>query len=328
MNTTKNILIFYPSNTGGVAEVCLSIKSGMEKLGYNVSCITSYSNALKVSVANIFTKNKSYAITNLHYGFWGLFFKQSVFVIHGFPQREYLNFFRYKLVVFFHWLFSKFNNKTVAVSYLTKFVSQNFYDIKVHQVIHNILPHDFFSAYNNLSTTNKKPNSIAFVGRVIKEKGVEIILQAVDLLRQQAQQDISLHIVGGGVQLQYLQKNYKHQHNFFYGYVDAETKYKVLAACNSFISLHPAEPFGITALEASVLNVKCCLSAVGGHTEFVPHHLFFPINDTCSIQEIATAISNSFNDNYSSHEVKVALNNEAEYQKQYAQQFIQILENN
>ena len=123
-------------------------------------------------------------------------------------------------------------------------------------------------------------------------------------------------------------KKYKHQHNFFHGYVDAETKYKILAECNSFISLHPAEPFGITALEASILNVKCCLSAVGGHTEFVPHNLFYPINNTHSIQEIATAIFNSFNDNNNYHQAKFSLNNEGEYQKQYAQQFIQILENN
>ncbi len=328
MTNNKNILIFYPSNTGGVAEVCLSIKSGMEKLGYNVTCITSYSNALKVSLANIFSKNKNYAITNLHYGFWGLFFRQSIFVIHGFPQREYLNSLRYKLVVFFHWLFSKFNRKTVAVSYLTKFVSENFYSIKIHKVIHNILPHDFFSAFNNSSSIAKKPNSIAFVGRVLKEKGVEKILQAVNLIRQQTQQNVFVDIVGSGSQLNYLQENYKNEHNHFYGYVDAEIKYKILAECNSFISLHPAEPFGITALEASVLNVKCCLSAVGGHTEFVPHHLFYPINDTSSIQEIAIAISNSFNDSYSSHEPNFSLNNEDKYQKKYAQQFIQILENN
>ncbi len=328
MTNTRNILIFYPSNTGGVAEVCLSIKSGMEKLGYNVTCITSYSNALKVALVNVFSINKNYAITSLHYGFFGLFFKRSTFVIHGFPQREHLSFIKYKLVVFFHWLFSKLNNKTVAVSYLTKFVSENFYNIKVSQVIHNILPHDFFSAFNNSSSIAKKPNSIAFVGRVLKEKGVEKILQAANLIRQQTQQNVFVHIVGSGLQLNYLQENYKNEHNYFYGYVDAKTKYKILAQCNTFISLHPAEPFGITALEASVLNVKCCLSAVGGHTEFVPHNLFYPINDTSSVQEIATVIFNSFNDNNSYHQANFSLNNEDEYQKQYAQQFIQILENN
>ena len=328
MTNAKNIFIFYPSNTGGVAEVCLSIKSGIEKLGYNVICITSYSNALKVSLTNVFSKNKNYAITNLHYGFFGLFFKRSAFVVHGFPQREHLSFKNYKLVVFFHWLFSKLNTRTVAVSYLTKFVSENFYNIKVHQVIHNILPHDFFSAFNNSLSIAKKPNSIAFVGRVINEKGVEKILQAVNLVRQQTQQNVFVHIVGSGLQLNYLQENYKNENNYFYGYVDARTKYKILAECNTFISLHPAEPFGITALEASVLNVKCCLSAVGGHTEFVPHNLFYPINDTCSVQEIATAIFNSFNDKNNYHQANFSLNNEDEYQKQYAQKFIQILENN
>ncbi len=328
MTDTKKILIFYPSNTGGVAEVCLSIKSGMQKLGYDVTCITNYSHALKVSLKNVFSKDKNYAITNLHYGFFGLFFKRSAFIVHGFPQREHLSFIQYKLVVFFHWLFSILNSKTVAVSYLTKFASENFYNIKVDQVIHNILPHDFFTAFNNSSSIAKKSNSIAFVGRVIKEKGVEKILQAVNLVRQQTQQNIFVHVVGSGLQLNYLKENYQNEHNYFHGYVDAPTKYKILAECNTFISLHPAEPFGITALEASVLNVKCCLSAVGGHTEFVPHHLFYPINDISSVEEIARAIFDSFNDKNNYYPVNFSLNNENEYQKQYALQFIQVLENN
>ena len=317
MTPQKNIHIFYPLNTGGVAEVCLSIKSGMEKLGYNVICINSYSNALKISLTNIFSKNINFAITNLHYGFFGLFFKHSAFIIHGFPQREHLSFIKYKLVVFFHWLFSILNTKTVAVSYLTKFVSENFYNIKVGQVIHN-----------SSSAISKKPNSIAFVGRVIKEKGGEQILQAVNLVRQQTQNNVIVHIVGSGLQLNYLKENYKNEHNYFHGYVDAQTKYRILAECNTFISLHPAEPFGITALEASMLNVKCCLSALGGHTEFVPHYLFYPINNICSVEEIARSILDSFNDKNNYYPENFSLNKEDEYQKQYAQQFIQVLENN
>ncbi len=325
MNNNKSretIIIMYPSRKGGVAEVCLSLKAGFQKLGYEVLEINSLVTALVFSVKNIFTSNQYMLISNLHFGIFGMFFKQSIFIIHGFPQRKYEKPGKYLYVVWGHKIFALCNRKSVAVSYLTRFVSENFYNIKVDAVIHNILPFDFFEeALKHPSV--KQPDTLTFVGRVIKEKGVDKILEAINLIRHTGKKVI-VNIVGSGNFIAQLKETYAHPDNIFYGYLSSEDKYIILARSTSFISLHPAEPFGITALEASALGVHCCLSAVGGHTEFVPHEILFPINNVEDISQIAKAIAESLITSSNSLISNTKLLDENEYLKQYAQEFLTV----
>ena len=323
MKQSPTIVIMYPSNTGGVAEVCLSLQAGFKNLGYEVVLIHGLVAAFIFSVKNLFSSRKYLLISNLHYGIFGILYKQSLFIIHGFPQRKHEGFLRYYIVVYGHKLFALFNKKSVAVSYFTKFVSENFYNIKVHAVIHNILPFDFFSTTLNHSKT-KEPFTLTFVGRVIKEKGVDKILEAASLIRS-SNQKIIVNIVGSGTFIADLKVLYPHPDNVFHGYLSSEDKYKILSQSYSFISLHPAEPFGITALEASTLGVHCCLSALGGHTEFVPHEYFFPINNVDDIKEIATVISQSFQPVSNNLLVNSSLYDEKQYYSNYAQLFLNVL---
>ena len=323
MNKAETVVIMYPSRTGGVAEVCLSLKAGFQKLGYEVLEINSFVTALIFSVKNIFTPNKHLLISNLHFGIFGMFFKKSIFIIHGFPQRKYEKPGKYHYVVWGHKIFAICNKKSVAVSYITRFVSENFYNIKVHAVIHNILPFDFFEAAPK-NPPVKQPDTLTFVGRVIKEKGVDRIFDAVNLVRQTGNKVI-VNIVGSGSFIPELKEAYSHPDNIFHGYLSSEDKYKILAQSTSFISLHPAEPFGITALEASALGVHCCLSAVGGHTEFVPHEILFPINNVDDINQIAKAITESLNPSSNTLISNTLLLNEEAYLKQYAQEFLNVL---
>ena len=324
MNNSKStIVIMYPANTGGVAEVCLSLQEGFKNLGYKVTLIHGLTAAFIFSVKNIFSAQKHILISNLHYGIFGLLFKESIFIIHGFPQRKHEGFLRYYIVVYGHKLFALFNKKSVAVSYFTKFVSENFYNIQVHQVIHNILPFDFFNTALNYNA-GKEINTVTFVGRVIKEKGIDKILKAAELIRSTGQK-IVVNIVGSGTFIPELKEAYPNSDNIYHGYLSSEDKYAVLAKSCSFISLHPAEPYGITALEASSLGVHCCLSALGGHTEFVPHEIFFPINNVEDIPEIAAVILKSFL--YKANPVftdTLHLSKE-KYYSNYAQEFINTL---
>ena len=324
MSHPQKVVIMYPSRTGGVAEVCLSLKSGFEKSGRDVIVLNRFIESLIFSIKNIFTSNKYILISNLHFGLFGIFFKQSVFIIHGFPQRKHEGFIRYNVVVYGHKLFAMMNRKSVAVSYFTKFVSENFYYIDVHAVIHNILPFDFFTTAK-MDSLHKVPDSLTFVGRVIKEKGVDKILEAASLIRNSGHK-IIVNIVGSGTFIPELKVQFPHPDNIFHGYLSSEEKYRVLSQSNSFISLHPAEPFGITALEASALGVHCCLSALGGHTEFVPHEIFFPINNVDDIKEIANVITASIVPSANTLMSDTSLLNEADYLAKYAQSFINVLQ--
>ena len=322
MKHSPTIVIMYPSRTGGVAEVSLSLKAGFEKLGYDVILMNGFIQAFLFSVKNLFSTNKYFLITNLHFGIFGIFFKQSVFVIHGFPQRRHEKPGKYHYVVWGHKIFALFNRRAVAVSYFTKFVSENFYNIKVHAVIHNILPFDFFSTALNHSS-EKQPFTITFVGRVIPEKGVDRILKAVDIIRS-ANQPVVVNIIGSGTFIPELKASFPHNDNIFHGYLSSSDKYAILARSSSFISLHPAEPFGITSLEASALGVHCCLSALGGHTEFVPHEIFFPINNVDDINEIAAVITQSFLPSSNTLLSGTLLLKEDEYLANYARSFLNV----
>jgi len=313
----------YPQTNGGVAEVCQSLNKGILELGYEVILINNFVDALLFSMKNVFSNNKHVLISNLHYGIFGVYFKHSIFIIHGFPQRKHEGYLRYNKVVLGHKFFSFLNKKTIAVSYFTKFVSENFYNIKVHTVIHNILPFDFFSTALK-HKREKAPNTITFVGRVIKEKGVDRILKAVDLIRSEGEK-VVVNIIGSGSFIPELKTNFPDTDNIFHGYLSSEKKYEVLSKSNSFISLHPAEPFGITVLEASTLGLHCCLSAIGGHTEFVPHEIFFPINNVHDINEIAIAISKSFMPVFHNILPDKSYLNEDKYYNKYAQQFLNVL---
>lgn len=312
----------YPSKKGGVSEVCLSLQKAFEQCGLKVTLVTSYMQALKLCFKQK-NKNSKLAITNLQFGFFGLFFKQSIFILHGYPQRKHESYLKYKIVVKGHQLFAALNKKTVAVSHLTKFVCANFYNIKVHKVIHNILPFEFVKKIGNLEIT-KVPNSVTFIGRVLPEKGVENICKAVKKIRDEKNKRIVLQIIGDGNLLPYLKAKYNHADNLFFGYVTDEQKVLLLASSHSFISLHPAEPFGITALEAGVLGANCCLSAIGGHTEFLSHHHLYPINDVNDVDEIAKVIDISLIEPTKQIQLSALLEKISTYYNQYAQQYLSI----
>lgn len=112
---------------------------------------------------------------------------------------------------------------------------------------------------------------VLFSGRMVREKGAHILLEAVRIARDGGL-PIKLVIVGGGDR-----QHLEHQaealqiapHVYFAGFVPDDTLlrlYRVAdAAC--FPSLY--EPFGIVALEAMAAGAPVIVSDAGGLTEFV-----------------------------------------------------------
>ncbi|TAF69538.1 MAG: glycosyltransferase family 1 protein [Flavobacterium sp.] len=231
------------------------------------------------------------------------------------------------VVVLFHKLFAKFNKYTVAVSRITKFVCENFYSIPISKVIYNVLPYSSHSFITKHTNSIKDENSICYIGRVIREKGVELICSGVEKLRKDQDRKIIFNVMGGGELLNILKIKYNHPDNHFFGYVDDKTKVEVLAKSKVFISLHPAEPFGVTSLEASAMNCICCLSTIGGHIEFVQKEQLVLIKDVEDVNEIAASLklslaiakSTSFN------VTNPYFDNPGLYYKKYANSFLELL---
>lgn len=120
-----------------------------------------------------------------------------------------------------------------------------------------------------------KPNEkiIFFVGRMVPEKGVQVLIQAMPEILS-AYNDVKLVIVGGGHKddLVKLSEELRVSEKvFFTGYVDDETLLKLYNVID--VAVYPSlyEPFGIVALEAMSASVPVVVSDVGGLREVVDH---------------------------------------------------------
>ena len=123
--------------------------------------------------------------------------------------------------------------------------------------------------------TVAKPNEkiIFFVGRMVREKGVQVLIQAVKELLP-SYNDVKLVIVGGGDKshlYELVEELGVNDKVHFTGYVDDETLMKLYRVAD--VAVYPSlyEPFGIVALEAMAARVPVVVSAVGGLLEVVDH---------------------------------------------------------
>lgn len=112
------------------------------------------------------------------------------------------------------------------------------------------------------------------VGRMVKEKGYETIIEAAEIAKETGQ-DIYFVIAGKGPMLD----NYRNQvrekklENYlnFIGHVTDNQRNDLLL--KSEIAIFPSlyEPFGIVALEAMILGIPTVVSEVGGLKGIVQH---------------------------------------------------------
>ncbi len=115
---------------------------------------------------------------------------------------------------------------------------------------------------------------VLYVGRVVREKGAEVLVRAAPLVLAEAP-DTRFLIAGRGPELEHLRRlvdamSLQHRVSLL-GFIDDETRDRlyVTADCAVFPSLY--EPFGIVALEAMAARTPVVASEVGGLREVVRH---------------------------------------------------------
>ncbi len=115
---------------------------------------------------------------------------------------------------------------------------------------------------------------VFFIGRLVREKGVHILLQSVpDILAHVP--NAKFMIAGTGPMEEHLHQQVQsaglHDRVKFFGFADEEDRYHLFrkATISVFPSLY--EPFGIVALESMAANVPVIVSDVGGLSELVEH---------------------------------------------------------
>ncbi len=115
---------------------------------------------------------------------------------------------------------------------------------------------------------------VFFVGRLVQEKGAQVLLDAVPKVLQYYS-DAKFVIAGKGPALEYLKNKAQdmgvYERVYFTGYIDDDTRdflYRI-ADVAVFPSLY--EPFGMVALEAMAAHTPVVVSDVGGLGEIVQH---------------------------------------------------------
>jgi glycosyltransferase involved in cell wall biosynthesis len=114
---------------------------------------------------------------------------------------------------------------------------------------------------------------VLFVGRLVYEKGVHVLVNAVPKVLQKI--NVKLVIVGNGYmkdQLLNLVKNMGLSHKvLFAGFVDDNTLRKLQVCADVSVVPSLFEPFGIVALEAMAAKSPVVVSDTGGLSEIVEH---------------------------------------------------------
>jgi 1,4-alpha-glucan branching enzyme len=114
---------------------------------------------------------------------------------------------------------------------------------------------------------------VLFVGRLVHEKGVHVLVNAVSRVLEKV--NAKFIIVGNGYmkeQLSNIVKNMGFAHKvMFTGFVDDETLKKLQKCADVSVVPSLFEPFGIVALEAMAARSSVVVSDTGGLSEIVEH---------------------------------------------------------
>jgi 1,4-alpha-glucan branching enzyme len=116
--------------------------------------------------------------------------------------------------------------------------------------------------------------TILFIGRLVPEKGVQVLLEAFSLLLPQLP-DLKLLVGGTGPYLNYL-KTRSEEIGLtgkieFMGFLDEEQRNYHLKQADVAVFPSLYEPFGIVALEAMAAQIPVIVSDTGGLSEVVTH---------------------------------------------------------
>lgn len=115
---------------------------------------------------------------------------------------------------------------------------------------------------------------VFFLGRLVHEKGVHVLLDAVPLIVER-HPDTRFVIAGEGPCRADLEARARRlgvaDRVVFYGYANDEDRDRLLRAAQAAVFPSLYEPFGIVALEAMAAGTPVVVTATGGFQEFVRH---------------------------------------------------------
>ncbi len=151
-------------------------------------------------------------------------------------------------------------------------------DDKISTIPNGVDPRQFRAGRNDPAVRERfaAPDEkiVFFVGRLVQEKGVHLLLDAVPRVLAAAPR-VRFVIAGKGPEMEHLQDRARQlgigQHVHFTGFIDDATRNSIYRASSLAVFPSLYEPFGIVALEAMAAGVPVVVSDTGGLSEIVQH---------------------------------------------------------
>lgn len=300
------ICIIGPVNSdksyGGVALFTESIADGFKQQGHEVLIITDYSNrnstlkgtpiksvSNKVSrksfssikkIRNYIHLNKpDLTISSLEYSV-ALLKKikniRSVHFIHGFPSVKHYGLLKMLFMLILDKMYSKKFDYIFINSNFAYMINNDIYKNRIDEVINIGLGYDFLEELQERKEIiNNKNSKLLFVGRLVEAKKVDVIILALNYIKEKYNLLYELNIVGNGPEekkLTEMAEKYKLNINFV-GSVNPKETIRYYRNSEIFISLNPHEPFGMVYLEALANGCKIVCPNSGGQLDFLLNHL-------------------------------------------------------
>lgn len=218
----------------------------------------------------------------------------SVRVKRSYPKSDYLNF-KFILYPYFEKKALKNATKVITVSRWAKEKSDRIIgiDSKTTYIPNGIV----YDRYGNTQPKNIFHPSIFFVGRLVKFKGVDILIKSFQMIKK-TYPNIHLYIAGNGPQGRKLKslarKLNVHNEITFLNFLSEDEKLKMFKSADIFVVPSRIETFGIVVLEALASGAPVVASNVGGIPEILDNGkyglLAEPENPEDFAQKIITLI--------------------------------------
>ena len=221
-------------------------------------------------------------------------FKYSV-ILHGMDYAYSQKRNRKKKIV--NKILLKSTNIICGNSYLETIILKD--NPKLKEKISVVNPGVALKTLENYSQKNNKIFNIFFIGRLVKRKGVDKTIEAIDLIDNKKYPNINFLIAGAGPDQDYLKNISKDGRIKFIGKISDDEKWKYLYDADVFVM--PSrnmdgdfEGFGIVYLEANLMETPVIAVNSGGVSDAVENNVSGILLTDDNPEKIKNAIINLY----------------------------------
>lgn len=261
----NEFLIFSPNNNSLKNHIKITIPSNF---GRNLF----FSKYLNKNINNLI-KEFNLSVVHFHCGPGGLILLKKpnakmVCTVHHtyYQQQKYIKSQRWKYLFYLlEKLMYRNADKLISVSEDTKNVLIKKYTISPKKIV--VIPNGVdFNKFKKIKSIKKIPNSLLFVGRLDKRKGIDFLVKLIPFIAKEIP-DIKLFIIGKGKLRdnleKFVKKNNLEKNIEFLGFIPDEDLPKWYNKCNLTVVPSIFEGFGITVIE----SLACGTPVIGTDTD-------------------------------------------------------------